>query len=113
MMWLKLLSGRFRCPKDGGVNARSGRRRSAPFRRSTRAHVYIYHVQAVPTPQQEKLFNTYMQAVQQLQAQAQERASRARAGFQVIDERRLSCLPWWNVPECQSAGTTAAALLVC
>ncbi len=70
-------------PKGGGVNARS-ERRSAPFHRLTRAHAYIHHVQAVPTPQREKLFNTYMQAVQQLQAQAQERASRARAGFQVI-----------------------------
>ena len=40
-------------------------------------------VQAVPGAQREKLFNTYMTAVQQLQAQAQERASRARAGFQV------------------------------
>jgi hypothetical protein len=40
-------------------------------------------MQAVPTAQREKLFNTYMQAVTQLQQAAQERATRARAGFQV------------------------------
>lgn len=49
-------------------------------------------MQAVPTPQREKLFNTYMQAVNQLQAAAKERAERARAGFQVTAHPRTVSL---------------------
>lgn len=40
-------------------------------------------MQAVPAAQREKLFNTYLQAVQQLEVAAKEKASRARAAFQV------------------------------
>lgn len=37
----------------------------------------------MPAAQREKLFNTYLQAVQQLEVAAKEKASRARAAFQV------------------------------
>ena len=45
--------------------------------------VPFHCVQAVPAAERQKLFNTYIQAVTQLQQAAQERATRARAGFQV------------------------------
>lgn len=36
----------------------------------------------MPTAQREKLFNTYLQAVQQLEVAAKDRAARARVAFQ-------------------------------
>jgi len=47
---------------------------------------------AVPAAQREKLFNTYLQAVQQLEVAAKERAARSRTAFQVAQQREMAPL---------------------